>query len=160
MHHRYALHPQSLLRTGILRHRGRLKSAARPARACMAGDVRGAVGASPPNQFEAIISARVSRSIGLEGMVNIPPITDKSARACTSQPASGPNVMATRSNETAGEIAARSMVRSVLPSAWTVGSTLQTYLIWEHSSEDDDRERSTKQLCNNDYPGPSEVGSL
>ena len=34
---------------------------------------------------------------------------------------------------------------------------LQAYLIWEHFSEDDDRERSTKQLCNSD-PGPTQVG--
>ena len=36
---------------------------------------------------------------------------------------------------------------------------LQADLVWEHFSEDDDRERSTKQLCNYD-PGPSTVGPL
>ncbi len=34
---------------------------------------------------------------------------------------------------------------------------LQAYLVWEHFSEDDDRERSTKQLCNFDH-GPATLG--
>ena len=36
---------------------------------------------------------------------------------------------------------------------------LQAYLVWEHFSEDDDRMRTSKQLCKTD-PGPSEVGGV
>jgi outer membrane receptor protein involved in Fe transport len=36
---------------------------------------------------------------------------------------------------------------------WKPTSDIQTYLIWEHFQEDDDRLRSGKQLCNRD-PGP------
>src|SRR5262249_21221772 len=36
---------------------------------------------------------------------------------------------------------------------------LQTYLIWEHFSEDDDRVRSAKQLCKKD-PGPEVIDGL
>ena len=38
-------------------------------------------------------------------------------------------------------------------------SDLQMYLVWEHFSEDDDRLRSSKQLCKTD-PGPGEVGGI
>jgi iron complex outermembrane receptor protein len=45
----------------------------------------------------------------------------------------------------------------------TIGSKplerLQVYAIWEHFSEDDDRMRSTKQLCKKD-PGPNTVDGL
>ncbi len=42
---------------------------------------------------------------------------------------------------------------------WKPADNMQTYLIWEHFSEDDDRVRSAKQLCKKD-PGPSSVDGL
>ena len=39
---------------------------------------------------------------------------------------------------------------------WKPSEKLQAYLIWEHFQEDDDRLRSTKQLCKYD-PGPATV---
>ena len=36
---------------------------------------------------------------------------------------------------------------------------VQTYLVWEHFSEDDDRMRTAKQLCNTD-PIPTEIGGV
>ena len=43
--------------------------------------------------------------------------------------------------------------RAASRSGWKPTEDLQTYLVWEHFSEDDDRLRSAKQLCKTDY-GP------
>ena len=42
---------------------------------------------------------------------------------------------------------------------WKPTSDLQTYLVWEHFSEDDDRLRSAKQLCT-PIPIPTEVAGV
>ena len=42
---------------------------------------------------------------------------------------------------------------------WKPTERLQTYLVWEHFSEDDDRLRSAKQLCKTDY-GPGEIDGV
>ncbi len=44
---------------------------------------------------------------------------------------------------------------------WKPISSLQTYLVWEHFSENDDRLRSSKQLCKTDYgPGGTPTNGL
>ncbi len=41
---------------------------------------------------------------------------------------------------------------------WKPTSSVQAYLVWEHFSEDDDRLRSSKQLCETDQPPASVDG--
>ncbi len=42
---------------------------------------------------------------------------------------------------------------------WKPSENLQTFLVWEHFSENDDRMRTSKQLCKTDS-GPSEVDGV
>ena len=57
-------------------------------------------------------------------------------------------------NEQTGQpIDGRDLWSSRVTLGWKPASKVQTYLVWEHFSEDDDRLRSGKQLCTND-PGP------
>ncbi len=81
------------------------------------------------------------------------------ASICASQ-ANGPSGRATVSTRT--PISA-SMVaiygRAVSRFGWKPVENLQTYLVWEHFSEDDDRMRTSKQLCNTD-PVPTEIGGV
>jgi outer membrane receptor protein involved in Fe transport len=58
-------------------------------------------------------------------------------------------------NETTGDQTdGRDLWSGRVTLGWKPASTVQTYLIWEHFQEDDDRLRSSKQLCKTD-PGPS-----
>ncbi len=115
------------------------------------------VSAKPTDQFEAMVSGDIGnfRERRLEGMVNIP-ITDdrldlRIAGEWTKR--SGYTL-----NETTGEqIDGRDLWSGRVTLGMKPSENLQAYLVWEHFSEDDDRERSTKQLCNND-PGPTQVG--
>ncbi len=60
-------------------------------------------------------------------------------------------------NETTGQrIDGRDLWSGRVTIGWKPLDRLQTYLIWEHFSEDDDRIRSSKQLCKKDL-GPSNV---
>ena len=63
-------------------------------------------------------------------------------------------------NQSLGE---RTDNRDLWSGRMTIGfkpvQNLQTYLIWEHFSEDDGRIRSSKQLCKRD-PGPDEVNGV
>jgi len=112
--------------------------------------------AKPSDQFEAMGSVEVGnyRQRRFEGMVNIPIVDDRldlrfagewtkrdgySTNDLTNQAIDGRDLWSTRATV-----------------AWKPGANFQTTLIWEHFQEDDDRLRSSKQLCKRD-PGPSEV---
>ncbi len=61
-------------------------------------------------------------------------------------------------NETTGEhVDGRDLWSGRVTLGMKPTERLQAYLTWEHFSEDDDRERSTKQLCDYDA-GPTQVG--
>ena len=115
------------------------------------------VSARPTDQFEAMISADVGnyKERRLEGMVNIPITDDRLDLRVAGEWTKRDGYTF---NETTGErVDGRDLWSGRVTLGMKPSEHLQTYLIWEHFSEDDDRERSTKQLCDSD-PGPSEVG--
>ncbi|HSZ11440.1 MAG TPA: TonB-dependent receptor, partial [Rhizomicrobium sp.] len=117
------------------------------------------VSARPSDQFEAMASVDVGNYKGrrIEGMVNIPVVDDRldirvageltkrdgySFNETTDQPIDGRDLWSTRTTIEFKPL-----------------GNIQTYLIWEHFQEGDDRMRSAKQLCERD-PGPSSVGDV
>ena len=117
------------------------------------------VSAKPTDQFEAMASTDVGnyQERRLEGMINLP-ITDD--RLDLRVAGEWTKRQGYTFDETTGK---RVDGRDLWSARMTLGMKpfehLQAYLVWEHFSEDDDRERSSKQLCNFD-PGPSSVGPL
>ncbi|HSZ10845.1 MAG TPA: TonB-dependent receptor [Rhizomicrobium sp.] len=117
------------------------------------------VSAKPTDQFEAMASADVGnyQERRLEGMINVPITDDRLDLRIAGE---WTKRQGYTFDETTGE---RVDGRDLWSTRTTIGMKpfdhVQAYLVWEHFSEDDDRERSTKQLCNFD-PGPASVGPL
>jgi iron complex outermembrane recepter protein len=113
------------------------------------------ISAKPTDQFEAMLSADWGNYSNrrYEGMVNIPVVDDRldirvagewtkrngySTNDITNQPIDGRDLWSSR-----------------VTVGWKPTSDIQTYLVWEHFQEDDDRLRSGKQLCT-PVPVPSQ----
>jgi outer membrane receptor protein involved in Fe transport len=113
--------------------------------------------AKPTDQFEAMASAEFGnfRQRRFEAMVNLPIVDDWLDLRLAGQWTMRDGYSY---NETTGE---RTDGRDLWSGRATLGfkpvNSIQSYFIWEHFSEDDDRLRSSKQLCKTD-PIPSEVG--
>src|SRR6185437_7718946 len=92
-----------------------------------------------------------------EGMINIPILDDRFdlrvAGEWTKRDGYTTNAI------TASPIDGRDLWSSRVSLAWKPFANLQTTLVWEHFSENDDRLRSSKQLCRTD-PTPTEVGGV
>jgi iron complex outermembrane recepter protein len=114
------------------------------------------ISAKPTDQFEAMASADIGNyhNRRYEGMINIPVVDDRldlrvaaewtkrdgySVNALDSQPIDGRDLWSSR------------VTLGFKPFA-----DVQTYLVWEHFQESDDRMRSAKQLCEKD-PIPTVV---
>ncbi len=105
------------------------------------------VSARPTDQFEAMLSADIGnyKSRRLEGMVNIPIVDDRLDLRVAGEWTKRDGYTL---NETTGEqVDGRDLWSGRVTLGMKPSEHLQAYLIWEHFSEDDDRERSTKQLC-------------
>jgi len=112
--------------------------------------------APPTDQFEANASVDVGNynERRLEGMVNIPLVDDRLALRVAGE-------WTSRDGYALNELTNQAIDGRDL---WSGRATLEfkpveglkADLIWEHFSEDDNRARSTKQLCEKD-PGPSVV---
>ncbi len=117
------------------------------------------ISAKPSDQFEATISGDVGsyKSRRFEAMVNLPLTDDRADLRIAGE---WTKRQGYTFNETTGD---RVDGRDLWSGRVTLGlkpiEKMQTYLVWEHFSESDDRERSSKQLCHND-PGPSQVGPI
>jgi iron complex outermembrane receptor protein len=115
--------------------------------------------ALPTDSYEAMLSADIGNYSNrrLEGMLNIPIVGDQldiriagewtkrdgySFNTITDQPIDGRDLWSSR-----------------VTIGWKPTSDIQAYLIWEHFSEDDDRLRSGKQLCET-APIPAEIGGV
>jgi len=115
--------------------------------------------AKPTDQFEAMASADIGNyeNRRFEGMINLPIIDDRldlrvagewtkrngySFNSLTDSPIDGRDLWSGRA---------------------TLGfkptENLSAYLVWEHFSENDDRLRSSKQLCHRD-DGPATIGGV
>jgi outer membrane receptor protein involved in Fe transport len=114
------------------------------------------VSAKPTDQFEAMASADIGnyQNRRLEGMINVPIVDDRLdlriAGEWTKRKGYSFNDL------TNSSIDGRDLWSSRVSIGWKPFDKVQAYLIWEHFSEDDDRLRSTKQLCKYD-PGPATV---
>jgi iron complex outermembrane receptor protein len=114
------------------------------------------ISAKPTDQFEAMLSADWGNYSNrrYEGMVNIPIVDDRldlrvtgewtkrdgySFNTLTNQPIDGRDLWSSR-----------------VTLGWKPSAKFQAYLVWEHFQENDDRIRSSKQLCKYD-PGPATV---
>jgi len=115
------------------------------------------VSARPTDQFEAMASVDIGNysERRLEAMINLP-ITDDRLDLRVAGEWTKRNGYTF--NETTGDhVDGRDLWSGRVTLGMKPTEHLQAYLVWEHFQEDDDRERSTKQLCDYD-PGPSEVG--
>jgi iron complex outermembrane receptor protein len=109
--------------------------------------------AKPTDQFEAMASVDVGnyQNRRLEGMINVPVVSDqldiRVAGEWTKRQGYSFN------EYTDDRIDGRDLWSGRVTIGLKPLSNLQTYFIWEHFSEDDDRLRSSKQLCKTDF-GP------
>jgi iron complex outermembrane receptor protein len=115
--------------------------------------------AKPTDQFEAMASADVGNygNRRFEGMINVPVVDDRVdlrvAGEWTKRQGYSFNTLTD----------ARTDGRDLWSGRMTLGfkpiEKLQTYLIWEHFSEDDDRMRTSKQLCKT-APNPTTINGV
>jgi outer membrane receptor protein involved in Fe transport len=117
------------------------------------------VTAKPTDQFEAMASGEIGNyhQRRFEGMVNLPLVDDRLdirlAGEWTKRQGYSFNDL------TQQRIDGRDLWSGRMTIGWKSAENLQTYLIWEHFSENDDRMRTSKQLCKTD-PTRTEVGGI
>ncbi len=117
------------------------------------------VTAKPTDQFEAMASGEIGNyhQRRFEGMVNIPLVDDRLdirlAGEWTKRQGYSFNDL------TDSRIDGRDLWSGRMTIGWKPMENLQTYLVWEHFSENDDRMRTSKQLCKTD-PTRTEVGGV
>jgi len=113
--------------------------------------------AKPTDQFEAMASAELGNyhQKRFEGMLNLPIVDDRLdlriAGEWTKRNGYSTNAL------TESRIDGRNLWSGRVTLGLKPTTNLQTYLVWEHFSEDDDRMRSAKQLCKTDKT-PLEIG--
>jgi iron complex outermembrane recepter protein len=114
------------------------------------------VTAKPTDQFEAMASGELGNydQRRFEGMVNLPIVDDRLdiriAGEWTKRQGYSFNEL------TVQRIDGRDLWSSRVSVAWKPVENVQTTLVWEHFSEDDDRMRTSKQLCKT-APTPDSV---
>src|SRR5580692_2964711 len=117
------------------------------------------VSAKPSDQFEAMASADIGNygNRRFEGMINIPIVDDRAdlrvAGEWTKRQGYSFNALDDQ------RVDGRDLWSGRVTLGYKPTAKIQSYLIWEHFSEDDDRVRSAKQLCKKD-PGPSSADGL
>ena len=117
------------------------------------------VSAKPSDQFEAMASADIGnyQNRRLEAMINLPIVDDKLDLRVAGEWTKRKGY--TFNEETDQSVDGRDLWSSRVTLGWKPAASVQTYLVWEHFSEDDDRLRSGKQLCKKD-PGLTSVAGL
>ena len=114
------------------------------------------VTAKPTNQFEAMASGELGNyhQRRFEGMINLPIVDDRLdirvAGEWTKRQGYSFNDL------TDQRIDGRDLWSGRVTIGFKPFSNVQTYLVWEHFSEDDDRMRTAKQLCKT-APNPTEI---
>ena len=115
--------------------------------------------ARPTDQFEAMASGDIGnyKNRRFEGMINLPIVDDRLdlrvAGEWTKRDGYSTNDL------TGNPIDGRDLWSSRVTLAWKPIENLQATLVWEHFSENDDRMRTSKQLCKT-APTPTEVGGV
>ncbi len=117
------------------------------------------ISAKPTDQFEAMLSADWGNYTNrrYEGMVNIPIVDDRAdlriAGEWTKRDGYSTNQL------TGSPIDGRDLWSTRVTLGLKPTSKLSAWIVWEHFQEDDDRLRSSKQLCKTD-PTKTEVGGV
>jgi iron complex outermembrane recepter protein len=117
------------------------------------------VSAKPSDQFEAMVSADIGnyQNRRFEGMINIPIVDDRAdlriAGEWTKRNGYSFNAI------TDAPIDGRDLWSGRVTLGFKPTEKLQTTLVWEHFSEDDDRMRTAKQLCKTDVSPTSVLGT-
>jgi len=117
------------------------------------------ISAKPTDQFEAMLSADWGNYSNrrYEGMVNIPIVDDRLGIRVAGEWTKRNGYAF---NETTGKsIDGRDLWSGRATIRFKPSDSIDAALIWEHFQENDDRARSTKQLCKKD-PGPSSVDGI
>ena len=115
--------------------------------------------AKPTDQFEALASADIGnyKNRRFEGMINLPLVDDRLdlrvAGEWTKRDGYSINGI------TGNPIDGRDLWSSRVTIGWKPFEKMQTTLVWEHFSENDDRMRTAKQLCKTD-PTKTEVAGV
>ncbi len=115
--------------------------------------------AKPTDQFEAMVSADIGNyhQRRFEGMLNLPVVDDRLDIRVAGE---WTKRQGYSFNETTDD---RIDGRDLWSGRVTIGlkptEKLQMYVVWEHFSEDDDRLRSSKQLCKTDL-GPGQIDGI
>ena len=115
--------------------------------------------AKPTDQFEAMASGELGNyhQRRFEGMINVPIVDDRLDIRVAGE---WTKRQGYSFNETDGNrIDGRDLWSGRVTVALKPAEGLQMYLVWEHFSEDDDRIRSSKQLCKTDF-GPGEIDGV
>ena len=117
------------------------------------------VSAKPTDQFEAMASIDIGNygERRPEGMINIPILDDRFDVRIAGEWTKRQGYAF--DSITDQRIDGRDLWSGRITIGFKPTSRLQTYLVWEHFSEDDDRLRSSKQLCKTD-PIPATVGGV
>jgi len=115
--------------------------------------------AKPTDQFEAMAAGELGNyhQRRFEGMINIPIVDDRAdiriAGEWTKRQGYSFNSL------TDSRIDGRDLWSGRVTLGFKPTAKLQTTLVWEHFSEDDDRMRTAKQLCKTD-PIPTEINGV
>ena len=115
--------------------------------------------AKPTDQFEAMASGELGsyHQRRFEGMINLPILDDRLdvriAGEWTKRQGYSFNAL------TDQRIDGRDLWSGRVSIGFKPIENLQTTLVWEHFSENDDRMRTSKQLCKTD-PTPTQIGSV
>jgi iron complex outermembrane receptor protein len=115
--------------------------------------------ALPTDQYEAMLSADFGNydNQRFEGMLNVPIVGDKLNIRMAGEWTKRSGY--TEDQELDTSVDGRDLWSGRLTISFNPTKDFKSDFIWEHFSEDDDRMRSAKQLCEKD-PGPDSVGGL
>ncbi len=105
------------------------------------------VTAKPTDQFEAMASGELGNyhQRRFEGMINLPIVDDRLDIRVAGEWTKRQGYSFNESTDQ--RIDGRDLWSGRVSIAWKPVENLQTILVWEHFSEDDDRMRTAKQLC-------------
>jgi iron complex outermembrane receptor protein len=117
------------------------------------------ISAKPTDTYEAMLSADVGNydSRRYEGMLNLPIVSDTLDLRVAGEWTKRDGYTTDTTTNTA--VDGRDLWSGRVTLGWKPASNIQTYLVWEHFSEDDDRLRSGKQLCKQ-APFPTSVDGV
>jgi iron complex outermembrane recepter protein len=115
--------------------------------------------AKPTDQFEAMASADIGNygNRRFEGMINIPIVDDRFDLRIAGEWTKRQGY--SFDGLTDARIDGRNLWSSRVTLGWKPVENVQAYLVWEHFSEDDDRMRTSKQLCKN-APNPVTIDGI